>query len=223
MLEIIKANIKFVLYISIFIRNVIKISQEFPCFVVLEVEVIAKLSLLIKLSFWGSPEIPEYRNIRMALQKAKMHNATQLEEDGYIPCGQTFSYRESFQAAAACRCLWKLKNGFGGVRAEKCGSNSCLCWKFCPFCSVCSIFFCRCVRRQGFPHERRKFSSLFVEAVGEVFGACCSFVLSIKSLQNVVEKTSFYFVFQKYFFPFHLTTLLFLGLLNFSHFSTTFF
>lgn len=65
---------------------------------------------------------------------------------------------------------------------------------------VCSIFSCESVRRRGFPHEREEFSSLLVEAVGEIFGACCSFVLLYQIVAKRCWESIFLFCFQKYFF-----------------------
>lgn len=137
---------------------------------------------------WVSLEIPQYftTHIGMAMHgKTKMHSQWRRKKTDIFCVSKNFHFGEL--SAEFCQCIGESSKIAMFV------FNVSMCKKFHTiFVVFVSIFICKCVRQQGFPHERWKFSSLFVEAVGEIFGACCSFVLLSNRCKTLLRKHLFF-------------------------------
>lgn len=87
----------------------------------------------------------------MELHKLKKNCIMQWKKTDIFCAEQKTSFEESFQATLSRVCWWKLKTGCQCVGAWNCGRN------FFPFCGICSISTCECMRWQGFHMNGRNF------------------------------------------------------------------
>lgn len=116
--------------------------------------------------------------------KTKSAIAMTTKEDGYILWSELFHFLVSFR-----REFYECSSKSSIVALAV--FRPCKCWCFHFHFVVFVMIFCLRLCA-GFPHERQEFSSLFVEAVGEIFGACCSFVLLSNRCKTLLREHLFF-------------------------------